>query len=70
MSRNDKTLTREYLRTPRAAAAAGIAFSILLTTIFWLFRSSVPADPLEHGAWLATSSGTAAFALNLIPFAG
>jgi hypothetical protein len=30
----------------------------------------VPADPLEAGAWLKTSSNTVALALNLVPFAG
>src|SRR5258706_16046963 len=33
-------------------------------------RRSVPADPLESGAWLATNARTVALALNLIPFAG
>jgi len=49
---------------------AGIVFSVLLSAAFWLFGSSVPVDPLEHGEWLATNSGTAAVALHLIPFAG
>jgi hypothetical protein len=31
---------------------------------------AVPADPLEPGAWLRTSSGTVVVALNIIPFAG
>lgn len=64
------TLTRRSLRTPKAAAIAGIIFSVLLTTILWLLRISVPADPLEPGAWLATNSETVAIALNLVPFAG
>ncbi len=34
----------------------GYRFSILLILIFWLLRISVPADPLEPGTWLATSS--------------
>jgi hypothetical protein len=66
----DDTLTRAHLKTPRAAAIAGIVFSFLLTAIFWLFRSTVPGDPLEHGEWLNTKSGTAALGLNLVPFAG
>ena len=70
MPQNHNTLTRPQLKTPKAAALAGIVFSILLAGIFWLLRSSVPADPLERGEWLATSSGTAALALNLVPFAG
>src|SRR6476659_15555 len=64
------SLTRAHLRTPKAAAIAGIAFSLLMFTIFWLLRRSVPADPLESGAWLATNARTVALALNLIPFAG
>jgi arginine exporter protein ArgO len=67
---NDNALTREHLKTPKAAAIAGIVFSILLALMFWLFRSSVPADPLERGEWIATSAATAALGLNLVPFAG
>jgi hypothetical protein len=33
------------LRTPRAAAVAGILFSVLLITALVLLRVSVPADP-------------------------
>src|SRR5689334_2463608 len=64
------TLTGGGLRTPRAAAIAGIVFSVLLLVIFSLLRLSVPADPAEPGAWLATSSHGIALALNLIPIAG
>ena len=66
----DVALTRAQLRTPRAAAIAGIVFSVLLIVILVVFRSAVPADPLESGAWLATDSNRTAVALNLIPFAG
>jgi hypothetical protein len=58
------------LKTPKAAAIAGIAFSLLIIAIFWLLRRSFPADPLESGAWLATNTKTVALALNLVPFAG
>ena len=64
------TLTGAQLKTPKAAAIAGIVFSILLTATFWLFRRSVPADPLDQGEWLATGVNSAALAMNLIPFAG
>ncbi len=63
-------LTGARLKTPKAAAIAGIAFSALLITIFWLLRRSVPADPLDPGTWLATDAKTVALALNLVPFAG
>jgi hypothetical protein len=66
----ETVLTRPALRTPKAAAIAGIIFSVLLLAIFWLFRRSVPADPLEPGAWLAHGTTTAALGLNIIPFAG
>lgn len=67
---SEVTLTAARLRAPRAAAIAGILFSILLLTSFWLLRRSVPADPLEAGVWLKTHSNTVALALNLVPFAG
>jgi len=63
-------LTRANLRTPKAAAVAGMLFSVLLISAFWLFRISVPADPQEPGAWLRTSSSAVALALNLVPFSG
>ena len=66
----DLTLRTATLRTPKAAAVAGILFSVLLAIAFVLLRISVPADPLEPGAWLRTSSGTVVVALNIIPFAG
>jgi hypothetical protein len=60
------------LRTPRAAAAAGIIFSVFLITALVLLRISVPARPAVPGSWL-TDSGrrtAVAVALNLVPFAG
>jgi len=58
------------LRTPKAAAIAGIVFSVLLIASLWLLRLSVPADPMEVGTWLRDSSRRVALALNLVPFAG
>lgn len=69
-SQRQESLTAERLRAPRAAAIAGIVFSVLLIASFWLLRRSVPNDPLEAGAWLATNANTVALALNLVPFAG
>jgi len=64
------TITRPTLKTPRAAAIAGIIFSALQIVVVWLFRTLLPADPLEPGAWLLTDITTVAFALQLIPFVG
>jgi hypothetical protein len=66
----DAALTHARLKTPKAAAIAGIAFSVLMFAIFWLLWRSIPADPLESGAWLATDARRIALALNLVPFAG
>jgi len=67
---DNNTLTRAQLKTPKAAAIAGIAFFLIMAAIFWLIRRSVPADPLEPGAWLASGTKPVALALNLVPFAG
>ena len=64
------TLARSKLTTPRAAAVAGILFSVLLITSLVLIRLSIPADPREAGAWLASSWDSVVFALGLVPFAG
>ena len=66
----EATLIAKRLRAPRAAAIAGILFSILLIVSIVLLRLSVPDDPLEAGAWLHTRAKTVALALNLVPFAG
>jgi hypothetical protein len=60
------------LRTPRAAAFAGIVFSAFLITALVLLRVSVPASAAVPGAWLSSSGRrtSVAVALNLVPFAG
>lgn len=63
-------LTRARMKTPRAAAVAGILFSVLFIISLWLLRLSIPSDPTEVGAWLETSAERVTIALNLIPFIG
>jgi hypothetical protein len=65
-------LTNTRLRTPRAAAVAGILFSLLITLVLVLILISTPSDPAAPGAWLSNPArrGTVALALNLVPFAG
>ena len=60
------------LRTPRAAAGAGIIFSVLMITALVLLRLSLPDNPAVASSWLTDSGKRAAVAigLNLIPFAG
>ena len=63
-------LTRARLKTPKAAAIAGIVFSFSMFAIFWLLRRSIPADPLETGTWLGAETRPIELALNLVPVAG
>jgi hypothetical protein len=64
------TLTRAALKTPRAAAIAGILFSILFIISLVLIRISVPSNPQEAGTWLSRDWRTVSLALHLLPFAG
>jgi hypothetical protein len=66
------TIARRELRTPRAAAIAGIVFALLLMFALVLVRLSVPDNPQDAGAWLSdpTRRRTFAVGLNLVPFAG
>jgi len=66
----DNAFTRGSLKTPRAAAIAGILFSVLMLAILLLFQLSMPHDSTEPGAWLATHSGAVTLALNLVPLDG
>src|SRR5215467_2061384 len=63
-------LTDHKLKTPRAAAVAGILFTVLFTSSYILIRLSIPGNPAESGTWLKDSAGTVALALSLLPFAG
>ena len=64
------TLIRARLKTPRAAAVAGILFSILFIISLVLIRISVPSNPQEAGPWLSGGWKTVSLALHLLPFAG
>ena len=70
MDSGQERLTNAQLRTPRAAAVAGILFSVLLFVIFGLVRISLPGDPFEPGAWLENSLLYVTLAMHLVPFAG
>jgi hypothetical protein len=66
----DKSIIQARATTPRAAAIAGILFSILLITSLALVRISVPANPQDAGTWLSGNWKKVSLALNLLPFAG
>ena len=63
-------LTEAGMKTPKAAAIAGVIFSSLTLASFSLLWSAIPTEPQASGAWLATNANEVALALNLIPFAG
>ncbi|MHB8893917.1 MAG: hypothetical protein ACYC99_01905 [Candidatus Geothermincolia bacterium] len=60
------------LKTPRAAAIAGIIFSLLIATSSVLIRLSLPDVAGDTSEWLTNTSlkGVVIVALNLVPFAG
>jgi len=60
------------LKTPRAAAFAGIVFSVLSIASLVLIHLSTPANPAKAGTWLNDPAHrtAVAVALNLVPFAG
>lgn len=64
------SLERARLKTPRAAAIAGVLFSVLLIAALILIRLSIPSTPNEPGAWLQSSPRQVTLALNIVPFAG
>jgi hypothetical protein len=69
---HQEPITGTSLRTPRAAAAAGILFSLLLGLAITLINVSAPSNPATAGDWLTDPARrvATAVALNLVPFAG
>lgn len=70
MKQPKEPLTRTRLKAPKAAAIAGIIFSVLLIIGLVLLLTSIPANLDEGGGWLASHGNTILLALNLIPFSG
>ena len=59
------------IRSPRAAAVAGIIFSVLLGVALALVRNVTPSDPNAAEDWLTDGSRRKSIvvALNMLPFA-
>ena len=66
----DIELIRRGLRTPRAAAVAGVLFAGLLIASQLLIWFSIPSNPLTQPSEAVRDSKAVAIALNLLPFAG
>lgn len=67
---HEATLIRDRMKTPRAAATAGILFSLLLIVSMLLLRSSVAANPMGSATEVIRHSARISLALNMLPFAG
>jgi hypothetical protein len=65
-------LTRQALKTPRAAAVAGIIFAVLFTISIVLIRLTIPEELSGSNttAVLQGNTTTLTLALTLVPFAG
>jgi len=66
----DVTVLPQRMKTPRAAAVAGILFALLLIgsqVTIWL---SIPANPLALPAEVSLHAKAITLALDLLPFAG
>jgi hypothetical protein len=63
-------LMHQALRTPRAAAVAGIIFAVLFTTSMVLIRLALPEEwsGTNTAAWLQANTTTIALALTVLPF--
>ena len=66
---NRENAIRNRLRTPKAAAIAGILFSVLLVTSQLLVWISIPAN-VGDAFEVISQSKRISLALNLLPFAG
>jgi hypothetical protein len=66
----DSRLTQPNLRSPRAAAFAGIGFALLSTASLILIRLSFPENVIDPADWLADQAKNLSLAMSLVPFAG
>jgi hypothetical protein len=72
MTNQKAVVARQRLRTPRAAAVAGIIFAVLFVVSVALIRSVLPEELSESGivAWLGGNTALVSVALTMVPFAG
>jgi hypothetical protein len=72
MNQVPAVMTVRAIRTPRAAAVAGIAFSILFATSVVLTEWAIPPGSEEAGTWVHDEAkrDAVSLSLQLLPFAG
>jgi MFS family permease len=71
MSQNSAPIIERRLRSPRAAAIAGMIFSVLLTITIVIYRNitAITPDVIDR-VGLETGASAASLAVTLVPFAG
>jgi len=71
LSNDPRAVPSGGLRPPRAAAVAGIIFSVLMVLSLGIIRTAAPAGLSDHG-WLTdpVMRRLLSLALNMVPFAG
>ncbi|MGI9578457.1 MAG: hypothetical protein ACR2OH_09680 [Microthrixaceae bacterium] len=62
-------VTERRLRTPHAAAAAGIVFAVITLVAMTMIHTALPADPPTDAGWLTEDENQVAAAVTLVPFA-
>ena len=72
MNQVPAVMTGQAIRTPRAAAVAGIVFSILFATSVVLTEWAIPPGSEEAGTWVHDEAkrDAVSLSLQLLPFAG
>jgi hypothetical protein len=70
MDTSKESQIRNRFKTQRAAAVAGILFSMLFIASMFLIRSSIPLEPHDVTSWHPQRWKTIGLAMNLLPFAG
>lgn len=70
MGKDSDHITIKELRTPRAAAIAGILFAILFSTSYFLILQHAPGNTGNLEKWLALNSDSLSMGISLLPYAG
>lgn len=70
MTTDQTHLSYQPLRTPKAAAFAGIGFAVLQIVSYYLMQTSIPAEALYEQGGLELLTQKMQLALSMLPFAG
>jgi hypothetical protein len=70
MTSTPEGLVERRLSTPRAAAVAGLLFTLLFGTAVVLVRTALPGSEFAGSASVAQATGRLRVAITLMPFAG